>query len=249
MELGFLLKKLISMFLMPLPFCCLLILLGLLLSFRYLNLGRALAFAGVCLLLLFSWQPFANKALYPLENQYVVFDIQQPVDAIMVLGNCHKNRADIPTLAQLCGTGLYRVMEGFRIWQANPDAMLLVSGYKGDSVKAYAEVAADALRSLGVPDDKLMLFPNAQDTEEEALHSAPYLVDKTFALVTSGSHMPRSMQWFELQGLSPIPAPAHFAANKFSSHKIETPALLKTERAWYELLGHTWLSLKQWLNS
>ncbi|MGK0249812.1 MAG: uncharacterized SAM-binding protein YcdF (DUF218 family) [Oleispira sp.] len=250
MELGFLLKKLISMWLMPLPFCCLVILFGLVLSYWRAHIGRTIAFSGVALLMLFSWQPFANSVLYPLEQQYPSFDISQPVDAIVVLGNCHTVSEEIPPMAQLCGTGLYRLMEGYRIWHANPDAELLLSGYAGDESRPYAEVAGEIVLSLGVPAAKIRLFPTAQDTQQEAELTAPFLERKRFALVTSASHMQRSMTWFEQQsiegqGLTPIAAPAHFAAPKTSSNwKIDTRALLKTERTWYELLGRAWAAIK-----
>jgi uncharacterized SAM-binding protein YcdF (DUF218 family) len=250
MELGFLLKKLISMWLMPLPFCCLAILFGLILSYWRARIGRAIAFSGVALLMLFSWQPFANSVLYPLEHQHPSFDITQPIDAIVVLGNCHAVNAEIPPMAQLCGTGLYRLMEGYRIWQANPEAELLLSGYAGDESRPYAEVAGEIALTLGVPKNKIRLFPTAADTQEEAELTAPFLKDKTFALVTSASHMQRSMNWFQQQKvddhhLQPIAAPAHFGAPKSSSNwKIQTSALLKTERSWYELLGKAWAAIK-----
>ena len=245
MELGFILKKLISMWLMPLPFCCLVIIFGLIVSYWRVHIGRTIAFTGVAFLVLFSWQPFANSVLYPLEHQYPSFDIAQPVDAVVVLGNCHQVSDDIPPMAQLCGTGLYRLMEGYRIWQANPEAEFLLSGYAGDQSKTYAEISANIALTLGVPEEKIRLFPNAQDTQEEAELTAPFLKGKHFALVTSASHMQRSMNWFKQEGLQPIPAPAHFGAPKKTSNwKIETRALLKTERTWYELLGKLWQSLK-----
>lgn len=250
MELGFIIKKLISMWLMPLPFCCLIIMCGLMLSFWKAVIGRIIAFSGVALLMLFSWQPFANSVLYPLEHNYPSFDMSQPVDAIVVLGNCHQVNDDISPMAQLCGTGLYRLMEGYRIWQANPEAELFLSGYAGDESRPYAEVAGEIALSLGVPKEKIRLFPIAQDTQQEAELTAPFLNGKTFALVTSASHMKRSMNWFQLQKvagqyLQPLAAPAHFASQQAASNwKIETSALLKTERAWYELLGKIWAAIK-----
>jgi len=250
MEFGFILKKLISMWLMPLPFCCLVILFGLTLSFWKVAMGRIIAFSGVLLLMLFSWQPFATSVLYPLEHEYPTFDIAQPVDAIVVLGNCHSVSDAIPPMAQLCGTGLYRLMEGYRIWQANPGAELLLSGYAGGQSRPYAEVAGEIALNLGIPENKIRLFPTAQDTQEEAELTAPFLQGKHFALVTSASHMQRSMNWFQQQSieghaLAPIAAPAHFGAPKESSDwKIETKALLKTERTWYELLGRAWAAIK-----
>jgi uncharacterized SAM-binding protein YcdF (DUF218 family) len=190
----------------------------------------------VALLMLFSWQPFANSVLYPLEHQYPSFDLSQPVDAVVILGYGHAISEDIPPMAQLCGTGLYRLMEGYRIWQTNPEAELLLSGYAGDESRPYAEVVGEIALSLGVPEAKIRLFPTAKDTQEEAELTAPFLNGKTFALVTSASHMRRSINWFEKQSingktLTPIAAPAHFGApEKSSSWKIETHALLKTER-------------------
>jgi uncharacterized SAM-binding protein YcdF (DUF218 family) len=250
MEVGFILKKLISLWLMPLPFCFVLILFGLILSFWKVAIGRAIALSGVALLMLFSWQPFANAVLYPLENKYASFDIAQPVDAIVVLGNCHQVNARIPPMAQLCGTGLYRLMEAYRIWQANPEAELLLSGYGGGQRRSYAEVAGDIVLSLGVPKDKIRLFPSAKDTQHEAELVAPFLNGKKFALVTSASHIQRSMNWFtrqkiEGQYLQPIAAPAHFGARKKSSDwRIGTDALSKTERTWYEFLGSIWAAIK-----
>lgn len=250
MELGFILKKLISMWLMPLPFCCLLIIFGLIISYWRINLGRAIAFLGVTALMLFSWQPFSNAVLYPLENKSPTFDISQPVDAIVVLGNCHQVNNDIPPMAQLCGSGLYRLMEGYRIWQANPAAELLLSGYAGDESRPYAEVIGEIAINLGVPKDKIRLFPTAQDTQQEAELTAPFIKNKPFALVTSASHMQRSMEWFKRQkingkNLTPIAAPAYFDAQETSSNwKINTRAMMKTERAWYELLGRGWATIK-----
>lgn len=250
MEWGFLLKKLISMWLMPLPFSCLLIIFGLTLSYWRAQIGRLIAFAGVSLLMLASWQPFANSVLYPIEQNYRRFNIEQPVDAIVVLGNCHVVNTEIPPMAQLCGTGLYRLMEGYRIWQANPSAELLLSGYEGDEPQSYAETVGKIALDLGVPAEKIRLFPQAKDTQEEAEQTSPYLIDKSFALVTSASHMQRSMNWFEQQNneginLNPIAAPAHFGSPNPTVHwKLDSQALIKTERAWYEFLGRVWAALK-----
>lgn len=250
MEFGFILKKLISMWVMPLPFCCLLIIFGLIINYWRANIGRAIALLGVTALMLFSWQPFSNFVLYPLENKSPIFDITQPVDAIVVLGNCHQVNNKIPPMSQLCGSGLYRLMEGYRIWQANPEAELLLSGYAGDESRPYADVVGEIAINLGVPKDKIRLFPTAQDTQQEAELTAPFIKNKQFALVTSASHMQRSMDWFKRQkidgeNLTPIAAPAYFDARETSSNwNINTQALMRTERAWYELLGRSWALIK-----
>src|SRR5690554_7147958 len=60
-----------------------------------------------------------------------MFDRQQPVDAVVVLGGCHASDATMSPAAQLCTSSLFRLVEGLRILEANPQALLFVSGYKG----------------------------------------------------------------------------------------------------------------------
>jgi len=58
------------------------------------------------------------------------------------------------------------------------------------------------------------------------------------------------MNWFEQQSiqgtaLKPMAAPAHFGSPYRKSHwELDTKALLKTERAWYEFLGRLWALIK-----
>ena len=63
--------------------------------------------------------------------------------------------------------------------------------------------------SLGVPKEKIRLFPTAQDTQQEAELTAPFLNGKRFVLVTSASHMQRSINWFEQQNVEWPNAKAH----------------------------------------
>jgi uncharacterized SAM-binding protein YcdF (DUF218 family) len=245
MELGFLLKKLIAALMMPLPFCIGLLVLGLALSFIKPRAGRLIAIAGTLCLILFSSVPFSNTLLFPLEHQYPSFTLDRRVDAVVILGNCHKVDPDIPPQAQLCGTGLYRFAEGLRIWKANPDAELFLSGFEGYESRPYAEVIAELAVSEGVPAEQIRTFSQAKDTEEEARFSAEFLHGKRFALVTSSSHMKRAMYWFKQHDLSPIPAPAHFSSSPHPQKwSIESYALEQTERAWYELLGLVWAKIK-----
>ncbi|MEE9555831.1 MAG: ElyC/SanA/YdcF family protein, partial [Candidatus Adiutricales bacterium] len=69
-------------------------------------------------------------------------------------------------------------------------------------------------------------------------------------LVTSASHMPRSMALFEKQGMRPIPAPTNFLAVKRSEKRklkdfLPTAgAAFKTERAFHEYLGLAWAKIR-----
>src|SRR5690554_5324940 len=85
---AFYLKKLIGMWLMPIPLTLSGLLLALFLWKRRPRLNQALVAFSCLWLALTSWHPVADKLLAPFENHYPMFDRQQPVDAVVVLGGC-----------------------------------------------------------------------------------------------------------------------------------------------------------------
>jgi len=254
MEFLFILKKLIGMLLMPISLIAIAFILSILLRNKKPRVSLALGVSSVTLLLALSFQPIANRLLYPIENQFPTFDTQQPVELIHVLGNCHQVNKQIPPHAQLCGTAIYRLLEGIRILNANPNSQLLLTGYQGSQSKTHAEVLAQVALELGVSRERLIVDGSPKDTREESMVLAEYLDQhrhiNEVAIVTSASHMPRafSMMEYELSSLAhPInlhAAPAYFSAS-IENHdwKIATPALRKSERALYEILGLIWFKL------
>lgn len=241
----FYLKKIIGMLLMPIPFSMLLTLTGLWLLKRRPVMGKSLILLSVLWLGLSSWHPLADRLLAPFEDDFVMFDIHQPVDTIVVLGGCHASDPRMPTVAQLCSSSLFRLLEGLRILNANPQARLFVSGYAGADSRPHAEVMRDAAISLGVDPLRIQTFPTPRDTEEEAHLMAPLLGQKPFALVSEASHLPRAVVFFKNEGLNPIPAPAVKLSSADSDWRVEARAAVKSERAIYEGLGQLW----QWLKS
>ncbi len=241
---AFYLKKLIGMWLMPIPLTLSGLLLALFLWKRRPRLSQALVAFSCLWLALTSWHPVADKLLAPFENHYPMFDRQQPVDAVVVLGGCHASDATMPPAAQLCTSSLFRLVEGLRILEANPQALLFVSGYKGTDKRAHAEVMQEVAESFGVDSKRIRSFSSPRDTEEEAMVMQPYLKDLRFALVTENSHLPRALVFFEALNLNAIAAPAMRMSVEDSDWRIGAQAAQKTERAMYELLGTLWQKLK-----
>ena len=197
-------------------------------------------------LALSSWHPVADKILAPFENQYPMFDTSHTVDVVVVLGGCHATDTNMPTAAHLCSSSLFRLLEGLRILQANAEAQLFVSGYSGTDSRPHAVVMRDVAVSLGVDAQRIHMFSAPKDTQEEAMSMRPYLHNKSFALVTENSHLPRAVRFFQHLGLQPIPAPAlKMSAVESSDWRISAQAALKSERALYEWLGSLWQTLKQ----
>ena len=242
----FSLKKLIGSLLMPIPLTLLGITTGLLLLKRRPKTGKALILAATILLSVTSWNPIANQLIAPFENDYPRFDDNTAVTTVVVLGGCHNTNARLPPAAQLCGSSLYRLMEGIRILNLNPQARLFLSGYAGHHGEplTHAEVSRQVAVSFGIPDRRIEVFPEARDTEQEARLMAPQLRNQTFALVSEASHLPRAMAFFQAQGLQPIAAPASQLASQHPNWKVGATAQAKSERAFYELLGRLWQAIK-----
>lgn len=243
MQLGFYLKKVIGMLLMPIPFTLLLLVAGLILWQRAPKISRGLiAVAGV-LLALTSWQPVSDGLIRPFEEDYPQFNLEQPVAAVVVLGGCHSTDKQMPPAAQLCSSSLFRLIEGLRILQANPQAKLLVSGYASTDIRPHAEVMLEVALSMGVAENRILIYPTPKDTQEEAEVMRAELYGKSFALISENLHLPRAMKFFEQQQLTPIAAPAlKMSANK-SDWRINANAALKSERAAYEFWGSLWQRL------
>lgn len=78
---------------------------------------------------------------------------------------------------------------------------------------------------------------------KEAIGDAPFL------LVTSASHLPRTMIFFRRAGLAPLPAPANQLAIESPlnpwERAIPSPVwLMHSDRVGYETLGRIWQRLK-----
>ena len=247
--LGFTLKKWAGAFLQPLPLISLLMLLALIFHFRGKHkLSKGLQILSISALLLSATPPLSSLWIKNIEADIPQFDLAQKVDFVVVLGCGHHNDARRPITAQPEPCSLYRTVEGIRLLKANPNAKIIFSGYGDNQPFSAAETNSELAISLGVPDWKIIREPRAKDTREEALLLTPTLKDKHFALVTSASHMPRAMVFFEQQGLTPIAAPTghrHIALDELPARRFlpEHRHLTNTSIAMYEWLGKIWQKL------
>lgn len=247
----FTLKKVIGGLLLPLPFLLLVMATGLFLLWfsRWQKTGKIILSSAWLILLLISFQPVADRLLKPIEDSYPTWNGGKKVDYIVVLGGGYTWNAEWAPGSNLINNSLPRLVEGVRQWQENPGSTLIFTGYAahGNPVST-AEAGARVAESLGVPRKAIITLDKPRDTEEEAQQVKLAIGDRPFLLVTSASHLPRAMNFFHAQGLSPIPAPANQMAIESPLNWWDkfTPApiyLSHSDRAWYESLGRIW----QWL--
>ncbi|PWC18598.1 envelope biogenesis factor ElyC [Brenneria roseae subsp. roseae] len=249
----FALKKFVGSLLLPLPLLLILMGAGLLFLWftRRQRTGKTLILVSWLILMLLSIQPIADRLLLPLETRYPTWQADRPrADYIVVLGGGYTYNSDWAPSSNLIGNSLPRVTEGIRLYHANPGAKMIFTGAaaQGNPVSS-ARTAALVAESLGVPPQDILLVDSARDTEEEAVGTAKIVGSQPFWLVTSASHLPRAMRFFQAEGLHPMPAPANqlaitTALNPWEKIFPSAYYLSHSERAWYETLGRIWQSLK-----
>lgn len=242
----FIFKKIVSAFLLPIPIGLFL----LLISFLYLifnSYKKAKIFLALTFLwfFLFSFQPFANALLSPLENTYKDLLKTPKVEYILVLGSEHRSDDDLSITSQVKGIAINRLVEGIRHYKNLENAKLIVSGYGGFDKNSHAYMQERLAISLGVNPSDIIRLDSPKDTKEEAVETKKILADKPFILVTSAFHMKRSALLFQKEGLNIIPSPtSHLAyeATSLSSY-FEAFNIRKCEMAIHEYLGlmYSWL--------
>lgn len=248
---AFYTEKVIGNMLLPLPLMLLIIGAGLALLWfsRFQKTGKIFISIGWLALLLLSLQPVADRLLRPIESTYPTWNNSQKVDYIVVLGGGYTWNPQWAPSSNLINNSLPRLNEGIRLWRENPGSKLIFTGgvAKTNTVST-AEVGARVAQSLGVPHEQIITLDLPKDTEEEAAAVKQAIGDAPFLLVTSASHLPRAMIFFQQEGLNPLPAPANQLAidsplNPWE-RAIPSPVwLMHSDRVGYETLGRIW----QWL--
>jgi len=237
----FFLKKLLSEFLYPLPFCFIVLFAGL----YFLRKSRRndksargttrLLKIGIFLLFFFGLRPFSDFALWTLEKNQVTYESTpgKHVEYIVVLAGGSRLNPSRPFAQQLGSATLARLAEGIRISEIHPNAKLLLSGGSIGSNTTIAALMKAAAIEMGVEDHRIVLENMSRDTEDQATFIKPLVEDHRIVLVTSANHMNRSYGLFKKEMILTETAPCDF---RFSQN-LQSP--------WYWIMPHS-ISLMNW---
>jgi uncharacterized SAM-binding protein YcdF (DUF218 family) len=222
--------------------------------------GKVFVAIGLFLMLLFGYSFMPNYLLRPLEGKYGSYYLQlsknssisegrHSVKFIVVLGGGHISDPKLPITSQIGEVSLVRLIEGIRIYRKYSGVKLILSGGRGFDPIPTAHVMAHVAKELGVDENDIILESQTKDTKDEAQFIRPLVGNGHFILVTSASHMPRSIALFKKQGMNPIPAPTgHLVIRKQglspSSFFPGAGNLRKAEAGFYEYLGIAWAKLR-----
>jgi uncharacterized SAM-binding protein YcdF (DUF218 family) len=129
------------------------------------------------------------------------------------------------------------------------DKTLLITGGRGFDPVPEAQIMAGLAHELGVNENDILIESKSKDTEDEAHFIKPIVNKDRFILVTSASHMPRSMAIFRKLGMNPVPAPTgHKVRNSQTLNPLlffpKAENLLKSESGMHEYLGMVWAKLR-----
>ena len=206
------LKKLISSFLMPMPFSILISLIGLFLLWftKRQRTGKIFVSLGMVFMLVFSYSAVSNRLLKPLEKKYDTDTMQLEnslpsentgsIKFVVVLGGGHISDSKLPITGQIGEETLVRLIEGIRLYRKYPGVKLVLSGGRGFDPVPDAYIMANLAKELGVKEHDILIESESKDTIDEAHLIKGILNNEQFILVTSASICPGQWRCFKRLG-------------------------------------------------
>jgi len=247
--IGFYLKNLIAFFIQPFGLIITSFVLGLYFLYKKDKNVLAKVFLSLSffLLFIFSYPPFANLLVLPLENLYSKYDEKKTIKYIHVLGGGFNADLSQPISSNLMESSMRRVVEGVILQKQIPNSKIIFTGYNGCKNIAGSVMSSKLAIALGVKETDMIISTKEKDTKEEAEFTKSILSDgENFILVTSASHIHRAMLLFKSVGLNPILAPTDFRRYIVKSY-IRMPnveSLRISQIAMHEYIGILWVKLK-----
>ena len=135
-------------------------------------------------------------------------------DVIIVLGGgVIAQVPDVDGSGSLGASSANRLLTAVRLQRLLNVPIIVSGGQVSSDTEAEAEICARILKSLGVPETKILLETQSLNTAQNALHCAEILRERSFKaplLVTSAFHMNRAMLNFKLCNVEPLAYPTDF---------------------------------------
>ena len=253
------LVKILSLLVYPLGFCLVLLAVALLLHWRGRHrAGNGLAGLSIALLWLFSMPVVGDGLLRQLESgwEFQPVDALPAADAVVVLGGAFSSgHGEWPYPD--AGGNVDRYWHAARIFRAGKAPVVILSGGRAPSRRegwTEAESGAIFLADMGVPRSAMVLDTKALTTRENAVNVDRIITERglgSILLVTSASHMHRSVAAFSGVQATVIPVATDFAATQrppFTLRRLLPSAsgLGRSTRAIHEYVGHWVYRLRGW---
>jgi len=254
--------SLLKAFLVPgsLPFLFLTLLVGVCLLYRKKDDGRAgrrVLVLVVALYWIWSTPVLASLFVNLLTPDYPPVQSRAQAggaDAIVLLGagvELYRSRGDVVEVSPR--EDALRVMEAARVYRALDKPWVIVTGGVGSGYRTEAERMKAELELMGVPADRIVAEPRAQNTHEHAIYVPPLLRERhvtRFVLVTSRQHVARALRVFRKAGWDPVPStPEAYADRSIPIDRFlpSKNALLASEQVLYNQGAFVYYWLRGWI--
>jgi uncharacterized SAM-binding protein YcdF (DUF218 family) len=243
----FWISKLAWMVISPGNLLVLLVLAGwICLGFKWHMLGRRLISLAALLMLLIAFLPLGEWLIAPLEKRFPTNPpLPEQVDGIIVLGgSVDPYLSSLWQQPQLNGSA-DRLAAFLDLSARYPTARQVFTGGSGSLTQQEfkeASIANDVFYQLGYVNHAVIFESESRNTYENAVNSKELLQPQpgeTWILITSASHMPRSMAVFCAQDWRVLPYPV--------DHSSQPGNLLRIEFSMLEHLSQLDLALKEWV--
>ncbi|QDZ39702.1 YdcF family protein [Euhalothece natronophila Z-M001] len=214
-------SKLLPLFVYPLGLASILLLVGLIIAwkrpyFALFPMGIAL---GVLLIFSNAW--VSSGLTQSLEWQHISNENEKlpEAEAIILLGG--STQAPIPprNTVEITGAG-DRVLYAAHLYKQGKAPLIIATGgrisWLGNDTPEATNMK-QLLVEIGVPASAVIEEPQALNTHDNAVYTQEILEEKGIKqclLVTSASHMPRSVLTFKKQEIDIIPAPTDFSITR-----------------------------------
>lgn len=235
----------------PGTFALLLALVGLVAVWRGQRWGRWPIAAGLGVYLVVLATPLPPLVVLPLEERFARPALApERVEGVIVLGGAvDQNLAEARGIPALNGAA-ERMTELVILARRYPEARLVFTGGQGSLVHGgvtEADVARDLFLAMGVPSDRLVFEGDSRNTWENAVFTHRLVSPRpseTWLLITSASHMPRSVGAFRRAGWQVVPWPVNYRTGRSFAALYDDPFPLRLQlfetglREWLALIAY-----------
>ena len=225
-NLFFLISKLLHFCIEPLNWVIVFVCLSLLfLVLRKPHLCKQFLVFALLDLLIVGWLPASDALLRPLENVIPKMEVgklaEDQIGGIIILGGAIEGGEIAIDRGEISiGSSAERVTKAFELIRKYPDLPFIFSGFSG-RISPSGLSEADAFKQLiqeqGLAGRSGHYENQSRNTYENVLFMKPMIAEieqgkigKPWLLITSASHMYRSVKIFQKQGLEIIPVPVDY---------------------------------------
>ncbi|WP_410207778.1 YdcF family protein [Fusobacterium sp.] len=249
----FLFEKLISLSIFsPLPVILVLIFTGISMSKKKDKKGSLLIFIGIFIYFITA-DFFIDRALYSIENKYHPISEEQLKQGdiyVLLGGGIFPDTAggDVPT-----PNASDRILKTAQYYKKFPKKIIISGGVPLHNKISESEIYKNYLIDLGVSPDDIITEEKSRTTQENAQFIKEKLENEyinSLILITSSSHMKRSLNIFEyyMKNIEVFPAPCNYLAsdydNKIFSFIPKYHNFLKFQIFIWETVGNIYYKLK-----